>query len=186
MKVLIIPINEVDRKTTEAIAEVVRVIFACEIEIGRSIAVPVRTYNPVRKQFSSIRILKALELKTQDRGESLLGIIDLDLYVPELNFVFGQADVLSHAAVIALPRLRQEFYGLEPDAELFLQRAAKEAVHELGHVNRLDHCPQPRCVMHFSNSLQDTDLKELKFCEGCRNALRAFILTNDRRRSYGT
>ena len=71
-------------------------------------------------------------------------------------------------AVIALPRLRQSFYGLPDDEKLFLARAVKEAVHELGHTYGLGHCPDARCVMHFSNSLRDTDFKSHRFCGACR------------------
>jgi archaemetzincin len=41
-------------------------------------------------------------------------------------------------------------------------------VHELGHVFGLEHCPDPECVMHFSNSLLDTDRKSTSFCSQCR------------------
>ena len=81
----------------------------------------------------------------------------------------GEADVLARIAVIGLPQLRQEYYGLEPDRDLFLLRAAKEAIHETGHTCGLGHCPDPRCIMHFSNSLRDTDAKEPRFCTACRN-----------------
>jgi len=50
-------------------------------------------------------------------------------------------------------------------------RAVKEAVHELGHTFGLDHCSDPRCVMHFSNMLADTDRKGREFCPSCRARL---------------
>ena len=65
---------------------------------------------------------------------------------------------------IYLPRLRQEFYGLKPDKSYFCQRLAKEAVHELGHAFGLKHCENIKCVMHFSNSLSDTDIKRSHLC----------------------
>jgi predicted Zn-dependent protease len=37
----------------------------------------------------------------------------------------------------------------------------------------LKHCSQHRCVMFFSNSLTDTDLKENEFCHRCRRSLAA-------------
>jgi archaemetzincin len=37
------------------------------------------------------------------RAERVLGVVDLDLYVPELNFVFGLADWRERRVVIALP-----------------------------------------------------------------------------------
>jgi archaemetzincin len=99
------------------------------------------------------------------RYEKVLGIVDLDLYVPELNFVFGEAS--QRAAVISLARLRQEFYNLPQDQSLFHKRALTEAVHELGHTYGLGHCGNPLCVMFFSNSLIDTDRKGSKFCPKC-------------------
>ena len=71
-------------------------------------------------------------------------------------------------AAIYLPRLRQEFYGPEKNEQLFLQRVVKEAVHELGHAFGFDHCPMHQCVMHFSNSISDTDAKAKDFCQNCR------------------
>ena len=100
--------------------------------------------------------------------ERVVGITDVDLYVPRLNFVFGEADIVSGTAIVSLCRLRQEYYGLAPDEALFLERATKEIVHEMGHTFGLGHCPNNKCVMHFSNSLADTDLKEAHFCNKCR------------------
>jgi archaemetzincin len=70
-----------------------------------------------------------------------------------------------------LPRLRQEFYGLNTNKSLFYQRIIKEAVHELGHAFGLKHCNNPMCVMHFSNSLPDTDIKQNSFCDICRTQI---------------
>lgn len=117
-----------------------------------------------RGQYSAERILQRLEVRATGRT---LGVVDRDLYVPDLNFVFGLADTIGRRAVVALPRLRQRFYGLADDEALFHERAAKEAVHELGHTYGLGHCRNRRCVMAFSNSLGDTDRKERRFCATC-------------------
>lgn len=170
-KIFVMPIGEVDRNTLDSLVRAVRETCHCATEQGESISVPQNTYNARRRQYSSTRILKALETLKPATDDILLGVIDQDLYVPELNFVFGEADLLAHIAVIGLSRLRQEFYGFEPDPELFIERAAKEAIHELGHLKGLGHCPGPRCIMRFSNSLEETDMKEAKFCSHCRNKL---------------
>jgi archaemetzincin len=99
--------------------------------------------------------------------ERVLGVVDVDLYATDLNFVFGEADPKEGVAVISLARLRQEFYDLPPNQALFQERTLKEAIHELGHTYGLGHCPDSTCVMHFSNSLEDTDKKSWRFCNKC-------------------
>src|SRR2546425_797545 len=42
-------------------------------------------------------------------AQRVLGVVDLDLFVPDLNFVFGLA--AGDRAVIALPRLREPASG---------------------------------------------------------------------------
>jgi archaemetzincin len=106
-------------------------------------------------------------------------ICDFDAYSDELNFVFGEAHLGGRVAAIYLPRLREEFYVHKLDKNnnknLFEQRVIKEAVHELGHTFGLRHCQISKCVMHFSNSLQDTDFKDDKFCERCNNILASIL-----------
>jgi archaemetzincin len=54
---------------------------------------------------------------------------------------------------------------------VFYQRIVKEAVHELGHAFGLNHCRNIKCVMHFSNSLSDTDIKTSHLCNVCKGHL---------------
>ncbi len=101
----------------------------------------------------------------------ILALCDFDAYSGRLNFVLGEAYVDESVSAIYLPRLRQEFYGLKSDESLYHQRIVKEAVHELGHAFGLHHCKNIRCVMHFSNSLSDTDIKTSHFCNVCKGHL---------------
>ena len=102
----------------------------------------------------------------------LLAICNFDAYSNGLNFVFGQAHVNGKVAAVYLPRLRQKSYGPEKKIDqLFFDRVIKEAVHELGHTFGLGHCQLHKCVMHFSNSISDTDAKERSFCQNCRSTI---------------
>jgi predicted Zn-dependent protease len=106
------------------------------------------------------------------RNTIIFGICNFDAYSSGLNFVFGQASSpMGGVAVIYLARLRQEFYGLDADTYIFNERLLKEATHEVGHAFGLGHCPKQSCVMHFSNSLVDTDRKAKGFCIVCSNKL---------------
>jgi archaemetzincin len=166
VKITLKPLGDVADETMEKLKDRVGGIFHCPVEIKAGFSDLVQAYDPQRKQYLSSKLLACLG--KSEREERVVGIADIDLYVPRLNFVFGEADMVSGTAIISLCRLRQEYYGLAPDEALFLERATKEIVHELGHTFGLGHCPNNKCVMHFSNSLADTDLKEAHFCSKCR------------------
>jgi len=136
--------------------------------VGAAWPRPEYAFDGHRVQYSAEAILAQLQHGTAER---VLGVVDLDLFVPQLNFVFGLADPFERRAIIALPRLRESFYGARKDEALFLERVVKEAVHELGHTYGLSHCRDRRCVMAFSNSLIDTDYKGQEFCAKCKNQL---------------
>jgi archaemetzincin len=120
--------------------------------------------DPLRRQYEGESLLQALPSL-----DVTLGVVDVDVYVEGLNFIFGLAS--GRRAMISLKRLRPEFYGMAEDMGLLQLRALKEAVHELGHIFGLGHCPEHRCVMHFSNSLADTDYKRESYCHLCRARL---------------
>jgi archaemetzincin len=101
-------------------------------------------------------------------AERMVGLTEADCYAPGLNFIFGQAVMGGREAVVAVPRLRQSFYGWPEEPALFRARVLKEVVHELGHTWGLAHCSNRRCVMHFSNTVHDTDSKDACFCPRCR------------------
>jgi archaemetzincin len=135
---------------------------------------PTYLFDKARKQWISDSLLDWL-LESINPGSTtkVLAICDFDAYSDELNFVFGQAHLGGRVAAIYLPRLKDEFYVRKSDKinNLFEQRVIKESVHELGHTFGLRHCQISKCVMHFSNSLQDTDFKDDEFCDRCNKIL---------------
>ena len=106
-------------------------------------------------------------VELQKQFSKVLGVVDVDVFVSELNYVFGEAFLPGRVALISLFRLRPEVYDEPANEDRFLRRAVKEAVHELGHTFGLNHCPNPKCIMHFSNSIADTDKKQTLFCSQC-------------------
>jgi archaemetzincin len=169
-EILLVPVGEVEAKVLTYLCAALTEAFGRPCRVDDTLPVPKDAFNPRRRQYSADAILQRVRTGQVERG---LGVVDLDLYVPQLNFVFGLADRGGRRAVIALPRLREGFYGAADDEALFLGRTVKEAVHELGHTYGLSHCRDPRCVMAFSNSLADTDYKGQTFCPRCGRQLRA-------------
>jgi archaemetzincin len=134
---------------------------------------PREAFDHRREQFHSTPILARLAALPAPPGARTLGVADVDLFIPILTFVFGEAQLGGAAALISAARLRQEFYGLPGNEVLFYERCAKEALHELGHTMGLVHCPLYECVMHYSNAIADVDLKGTGWCRDCLEKRRA-------------
>jgi len=159
MKIVIQPIGHIDKSIVEFLTQ--RISSVLDTGLNPPIAIPKDAYDSDRRQFEGSLLLQALP----DKGTIMLGVIDEDTYVNGLNFIFGLA--CGNKAIISLYRLRPEFYGSPKDEDLFKLRALKESMHELGHVFGLGHCPDRRCMMHFSNSILDTDYKDWRHCRSC-------------------
>lgn len=170
-KLCLLPLGLEDGSLMGEIAAAVERSFGLPADCLPLLHVPEYAYNERRGQYHSTAILKSLEARLPGDALRLLAVADVDLYVPQLNFVFGEAAVDGAVCLISLYRLRPEFYGRPPDTRLFTERAVKEAVHELGHTFGLRHCSSPRCVMYFSNSIADTDRKSAEFCGECAERL---------------
>ena len=174
-KIILRPLAQIDSQILEMLKQNLEHTFNCPVEIKPEISSLHYAYDPERRQYLSPRLLASLRKLSKQPGDRCLGIVDVDLYSPGLNFVFGEADIGSGVAIVSLYRLRPERYGLPHNAALFQDRAVKEAVHELGHTYYLSHCQDVKCVMHFSNSLADTDIKGTSFCPKCQQKLREVI-----------
>jgi archaemetzincin len=144
--------------------------LGASVRLGENLALPV-SCSEGRRQYPGEPFIQALAAARTPEEGVILGVTNVDLFVAGLNFVFGLADPASQVAVISLARLYPEFYGRPRNPQLFKERALKEAVHEIGHVLGLGHCPDPACIMYFSNTLADTDRKGPGFCARCRKRI---------------
>ena len=168
--IALVPIGSVDDDVLEALQSPLEEVFCYGVRIAGAIPLMAESWNRERGQHIASWLLDALATEHHS-SHRVLGVVDVDIFAPGLNFVFGQADVAGRRAVISLWRLRQEFYGLPRDEKLFRERTLKEAVHELGHTYGVGHCLGHNCVMHFSNSLPETDRKGWRFCSVCREEI---------------
>lgn len=132
---------------------------------------PESAFDPSRGQYNS-RVLLAELLDHQPHAATrVLGVTGVDLFIPVLTYVFGEAQLDGRAAVVSAYRLENQLYGLPPDHDLLFDRLCKEAIHELGHTYDLVHCPRQPCVMVSSSYVEDLDMKGEEFCDACRKRL---------------
>lgn len=129
-------------------------------------------FSAERKQYHSTLILAHILSLIPEDGTKIVGITNVDIYIPILTFLFGEAQLGGKGAIVSSFRLRNPFYGLPEDKALQHNRLVKEILHELGHTLGLIHCPNYECVMHSSTYVEDIDLKRDQFCPNCQDALK--------------
>jgi archaemetzincin len=129
-------------------------------------------FDPGRAQYNSSLILRQLITTPPPDAEKILGVLDVDLFIPILTFVFGEAQLKGIGAAVSTHRLHNEFYGLPENREETNDRLLKEAIHELGHTFGLIHCLQPRCVMNSSTYVENIDQKPAELCPLCQKIMR--------------
>jgi archaemetzincin len=130
-------------------------------------------FDPNRGQYNSSLILQQLIMKPPLDAAKILGVLDKDLFIPILTFVFGEAQLKGIGAAVSTHRLHNQFYGLPENRNQSSERLLKEAVHELGHTFGLIHCVQPKCVMNASTYAENIDQKSAEFCFLCQKNIQA-------------
>ena len=164
----LLPVGKVDTSLLKILSVDIPRILPLACDILPFTFDPTPSYHTERQQYHSSEILARMQALVRARDWRFLAVADVDLYIPILKYVFGEAQMGGPCAVVSLHRLHQEFYGLERDDALLSQRLLKESIHELGHTLNLHHCQDYRCAMASSHAVEWIDLRESTLCESCR------------------
>ena len=130
-------------------------------------------YDPGRRQYNGTKLLKEVDTIYASEQYKTLGLFSVDLFIPILTYIFGQAFLNGRTGIASLYRFSNERYGIDNDEKFLQERFKKEVIHELGHTYGLVHCHVPTCVMRSSTYVEDIDQKEAGFCINCRELLRS-------------
>lgn len=170
-KIILHPCGYFDTKVLEILSEDIKVYFNCQSELAICSLDMSTFYNPSRRQYDANKLIYSLSHLATDNTVKVMGILRVDLYVPILTYIFGQAELGGNIGLASLYRLRNELYGLEIDNNLLTERFRKVVLHETGHLFGLIHCHTPGCLMRSSTYVEDLDQKELRFCHSCSKQL---------------
>ena len=169
--IYVVPINNPIAGVVDYFMERLPTVFATQVEAYDPDFNADVAFSDSRHQYNSTTLLAQLVSGSPSPASKVIGITNVDLYIPVLTFVFGEAQLGGTAAIASSHRLRNAFYGMPEDRELLLERLEKEVVHELGHTYNLIHCQDFNCVMYSSSSVGEIDVKGVDFCTECRRRL---------------
>jgi archaemetzincin len=141
--------------------------FFCQTQIV-NLSVDIDKYfSEERGQYFSTQIIAEVMNLTGEFNGKIILLTDVDIYVPVLTFIFGEAQLNGKHSIVSVCRLHEEFYSGESNDKLLLQRTLKEVYHELGHNYGLLHCLNWDCVMHSSPGIEEVDIKGTSYCRLC-------------------
>jgi len=166
--IVISPIGELDVNGTllDSLRAEIQRVYGYHTEVLPLLNEVDLRMDPVRKQYHSTPIIETLALLIPPRAVKVLGITKVDLFIPILTHVYGEAQLGGKACILSTHRFIDAF-SLGSGAMAYCSRVAKEAIHELGHTFNLRHCRDPRCTMHYCRSVQEVDRKSNHFCRYC-------------------
>ena len=160
-----------DRDMLEKTAGAVVDEFHCEVILKDGHWDLSEFFDPARHQYDGNAILKQVQNLSFPESDKTLALFNVDLFIPILTYIFGQAYLGGNAGIASIYRLNNERYGMPPDQPLLLERLQKEVIHELGHNFGLIHCRDPLCVMRSSTYVEDIDQKSRHLCQKCKSEL---------------
>lgn len=170
-RILLITIGQFEKGFLELIARDVAHEYKSVVSIEERYIDLGVFYEPMRRQYNANKLLKEVDSMHSTEYPKKIGLFKVDLYIPILTYIFGQATFKGNAGIASLYRLRNEHYGLEKNETLLLERFKKVVIHELGHNFGLIHCLNSSCVMRSSTYVEDLDQKEAGLCSKCRKEI---------------
>ncbi len=162
--VLLVALGGVSHRLVQAAGEALQETLEIGSKIGPSLDKPQYAFNKDRGQYHATSILRRLS-SMRAQAVPVVGIVDVDLFLPDAPYVIGDADRDAGAAIFSLARLAHA------DPDKVRRRVQVETVHGAGHLLGLSHCSDFRCAMFFSRDAADADRKGPGLCASCRAAL---------------
>ncbi len=164
--IIISPIQDLESEVLKLIRQTVIQIFGYPGEVKSLLENLDFALDSERNQYYSTAILEKLAAVAPPQAVKVIAITNVDLFIPILTHVYGEAQLGGTACIISTYRLRE---GIRPSLlQTFRQRIVKESIHELGHTFNLRHCKDRNCIMHYCRSIRDVDQKSDQFCRYCK------------------
>ncbi len=165
--IAVVPVGDVPELAPKVIAGHILGYLNLAAEILSPLKLPAAAFDKFNRQYDAAVLLSIFESGPYDHYEKVIGVFNEDLFIPTFAYVFGEARQGGKHALVSLFRLAPEKKERNPTSAILCERAAKVALHELGHLYNLTHCEEKKCLMHYSGGLADLDSIPFYFCRYC-------------------
>jgi archaemetzincin len=165
--ILIAPVGELSSELIESLGREIKRIFGWPTETRSLLKDLSFALDTNRNQYHSTLILGQLAARMPPNAKRVLGIAQVDLFIPILTHVYGEAQLGGKACIVSTFRLNEGHSGMTIPKK-YVDRIVKEAIHELGHTFKLRHCPDHTCIMHYCRNEEDVDRKSDQLCRYCK------------------
>lgn len=172
----VVALGEIPELIPLSIAAHIQGMLHLDVDVLPSLDLPSAALDQGRLQYSASRLLQHLEALSLSPWKKIVAVLDADLFVPIFTHVLGEAQQAGKHALVSIYRLKTQSVNPPSGLSLLMERAAKVALHELGHLYDLHHCTDSGCVMHFAGGLEDLDGALLDYCNYCRIYIRDALL----------
>ncbi len=170
-QIKLISFGIIDRGLLESIRSGTAHVFDCKVQLKEARTELGQFFDGSRRQYNADQLLQMVDQHFGQDNVKTIGLFQVDLFIPILTYIFGQAYLNGRTAVASGYRLSSERYGIVSEQSEYVNRFLKEVIHELGHNFGLIHCRNIGCVMQASTYVEDIDLKNADFCKDCRKHL---------------
>lgn len=167
-RIVIAPIGDFAKELLERIGCEVERIYGWATWVQPLLRKVDFAFDPRREQFHSTAIMQKLAARAPANAHKVLALTKVDLFIPILTYVYGEAQLGGTACIISSHRLQVEEASGNPGHMSLEGRIIKEALHELGHTFNLRHCPEDSCIMHYCRNIDDVDRKTDQLCRHCK------------------
>ena len=164
--ILISPVGELSTELVEAVAAEIKQVFGFSTETSPILQDISFALDDNRNQYHSTAVLDRLAANIPRHAVRVLAIAQVDLFIPILTHVYGEAQLGGAACIVSTFRLNEGRSGMNIPPK-YVDRIVKEAIHELGHTFNLRHCQDHTCIMHYCRNEEDVDRKSDQLCRYC-------------------
>lgn len=169
--IIVSPVSGCGQKYLEMISSGIEVLFGYQTETISFLDDLSFAYDEKREQYNSTLIIEKIEELSNSQGIKVIALTEVDLFIPILTHVYGEAQLGGKASIVSICRLSENL-GLDSRDQQLGERIVKEVYHELGHTFGLLHCKDRACLMHYCRTIKDVDRKSHQLCRYCNILLK--------------